>query len=546
MKTQTRATSRPMFLFIAAILGTSCTRTIPAPVVARPLPACAAATPAPRPAQPVNVMGGWDLRWDRTFAGWQPSIFNGRLTLDRDGERWTGELAFKESDAKHVVESMTIEGERVAIAFRPTTATPDDRLEFMGWVRDGRIVGEMRWGKVPWTPVSGRRWPQLKPATVDHSLPVTSFGSASNDALRALIEHASAEKSSAIVILKDGQIGIEMYRDGYDGGPLPAMSASKSVASLAVGLLIAEGKLSLDTRMGSLFPDWKGEKATITVRHLLTHTSGLDPSRADFEAETIREHARKAKLVFPPGSRFQYNNGAVDFLAVVVKQASGQALDEYLAARLFKKLDIVDASWMKDSEGTPRAAGELIIRPVDLAKIGQLMLDEGRWKGEPIIPAAWVAKSIEPGQRFDEDCGLLWWREAPVSWVLTDEVLAAWRATNVAASTLKDARDLVGKRFAGRDEYLAALRKRIGNHAFEQLNAALQAGDHVPWSAKISSGPAEGFSARGWLGQTLVVIPSTRTVGVRMRAADPEDYREDAERNAYDDFARDVTQLFRH
>ncbi len=196
-------------------------------------------------------------------------------------------------------------------------------------------------------------------------------------------------------------------------------------------MLIGDRKLTLDTRMDALFPEWrnKGARSGITVRQLLTHTSGLDPVRASFEdKKTIRERSLEAKLVFPPGSRFQYDNDAVDFLAVVVRQAAGEPLDQYLEERLFKKLDFVGAHWMKGRRGRS-------------ARVGRGNSRCARWtsrswdsscsmaasgKASKLVPADWVARSVEAGQRFDERSGMLWWREGSFAYVVNDAILAQW------------------------------------------------------------------------------------------------------------------------
>jgi CubicO group peptidase (beta-lactamase class C family) len=322
-------------------------------------------------------------------------------------------------------------------------------------------------------------------------------------------------------------------------------SGTKSIVSLAIGLLVAEGKLSLDTQMGALFPEWRaqGAKGTITVRHLLTHTSGLDPSRAGAAHETIRVHAEKAKLLTPPGTRFQYNNASVDFLAVVVKQVSGVPLDEYLETHIFRKLDVVGARWIKDREGTPLAAGELLIRPVDFAKIGQMLLDGGRWHGEQIISPEWIELSIAAGQTFQEDYGLLWWREGEFAKTLTEPLLSWWREVGVDEATVKQARRLVGKKIRS-GEYKAALMKTLGKESFAKLEAALEKVDHVPLAMRVTDGAVTGYSARGWLGQSLVVFPKTRVVAVRMRNAIYSDYDGGDQRHGYDDFRKDAARLF--
>lgn len=544
---------RGVALFFVSALGAACST--PAPPVTPPPPGAAPASPPPAPS--MDPTGDWQIRWDRGFAGWSPTIFDGKLSLEREGGRWTARIAFRQSSAQLECTALQLAGDRIDIAFRAANAKSEGKtseapvpVELRGFFHEGRLLGEIRWGRIDWTPMGGRRLvlPRLVPGSVDHALPSAPLdpGAVDQAGLDALLQRAAEERSSAVVIVRDGKIGVERYREGYDGSPLVAMSASKSVVSMAVGMLIADGKLGLDTTMASLFPEWKalGPKGTITVRHLLTHTSGLDTARATWEKESIRERALAAKLLFQPGTRFQYNNGAVDFLAAVFAKAAGVSLDVYLEARLFQKLDIVGAQWMKDTEGTPRGAGELAIRPVDLAKLGQLMLDGGVWKGERIVPAAWIEQSIAPGQPFQEAAGLLWWREGSFSHVLTDPVLAAWRDLGFDQAVLKDAVPLVGKRFGEWSSYAGALEKALGGTTYQKLQAALHGSDHVPRSASVSDGPARGFAARGWLGQFLVVLPKPRVVAVRMRKVESGEQGDKDERDAYPGFGRDLARAF--
>jgi CubicO group peptidase (beta-lactamase class C family) len=251
-----------------------------------------------------------------------------------------------------------------------------------------------------------------------------------------------------------------------------------------------------------------------------------------------------AKLVFEPGSNFQYNNGAVDFLGVVFKQAAGVGMDAYLDSRLFQKLDMVGASWLKDTEGTPRGAGELMIRPVDLAKVGELMLDGGIWSGQRLLTKEWVKRSVEAGQTYEEDCGFLWWREGTFAFVLSDQVLAAWRRLGFDAAA-KSARGLLGKKFSSYADYSAAVRDAVGASEAPRLMEAITSHDHVPFVARVKDGAVTGFSARGWLGQFLVVLPEQHVVAVRMRAAEASDYQGDGgEENGYRGFAGDVARSF--
>jgi CubicO group peptidase (beta-lactamase class C family) len=515
-------------------------------------PAPAGSPPDAARTPPVNIAGDWDVRWDRGFTGWKPTIFEGKLSLQRSGDGWSGAIAFRQSQSRRTLKSAQIDGDRFDLRFdvEDPDGTKGD-YEVWGVVREGRLFGEAHSNNIDWTPFGGHAHvvPRLQPHAVDHSLPSFDIATTGVDraALQDLVTKAAEERSSALVLLVDGKVGLETYLEGYDGSPIVAMSASKSITSLAVGMLVAEGKLSLDTRMGALFPEWKkqGNKAAITVRQLLTQTSGLEPSRADFQHdETIRAHVSAAKLLWPPGSRFQYNNGAVDFLAVVLRQAAGVPLDEYLETHLFQKMDIVGASWMKDAEGTPRAAGELVIRPVDLAKLGQLMLDGGVWQGTRLLPADWVKQSVAAGQHYDESCGLLWWREGKFAFVVSEPLLASWQDVGVDAKMLLPVRALIGHKYDW-DGYRGAIEKAVGADGLKAIQSTIEKGDHVPFAGKVTDGPVRGFSARGWLGQYLVVLTGPRVVAVRMRAWEPSDEQGGEERNAFPRFPYEVAKLFR-
>jgi CubicO group peptidase (beta-lactamase class C family) len=482
--------------------------------------------------------GDWNLRWDRGFANWKPPMFEGRLHLERTGATWRAEVRFTQSTARFEPQQASLKGEEITASWKAGS----DEVALRGWFRDGKLFGEMRWGtQIDWTPVAARR-------VQTHRLVDRARGGSSGldgAALTTLLRKAAEEESSAVVVLRDGRVVVEAYREGYAGEPIMAMSASKSIVSLAVGMLVADGKLSLDRRLGELEPAWaKSPQAAITVRQLLNHTSGLDPIRATFANESIVKHAIGGKLAYPPGSRFQYNNNAVDLLAAVFARAAGIPLDRFLEDRLFSKLDVRGARWLKDQEGTPRGAGELSIRPLDLAKIGQLMLDGGKHDGAQLVPREWIASATAPGQNLDASCGLLWWREGDFDEVLHPSILEAWRELGLGDDALGHARRLLGRRFADRGAYRAALIEALGPGDWQRLGAIVDGGNHVPFAYAAERTPAVGYSARGWLGQYLVVLPNEHLVAVRMRPLDPStDSEHGQERNGYPGFSRDVRAL---
>jgi CubicO group peptidase (beta-lactamase class C family) len=148
------------------------------------------------------------------------------------------------------------------------------------------------------------------------------------------------------------------------------------------------------------------------------------------------------------------------------------------------------------------------------------------------------------GQPYDESYGLLWWREGKFAFVMTEPVLASWKDAGVDAKTLLPVRALIGHKYDW-SGYRGALEKALGADGLKSIEATLEKGDHVPFAGKTNDGPIRGFSARGWLGQYLVVLPAPRVVAVRMRAWEPSDEHGAEEKDGYPSFAHDVAKLFR-
>src|SRR5262249_39826503 len=161
----------------------------------------------------------------------------------------------------------------------------------------------------------------------------------------------------------------------FHGAPrrIESMSVTKSIVSMAFGRLLALGKLkTLDEPVHTFYPEWRqGRKREITIRQLLTQTSGLqaDPmTGTEIDGSPDLVHlALCAELADAPGSRFFYNNKATNLLAGIVHRVSGRRLDEFIKQEIFAPLQISDVRWERDHAGNPDAMSGLEIRPADLA-----------------------------------------------------------------------------------------------------------------------------------------------------------------------------------
>jgi CubicO group peptidase (beta-lactamase class C family) len=261
--------------------------------------------------------------------------------------------------------------------------------------------------------------------------------------LDKFIAQSADAKIHGVVIARHGKLIIERYYDGTDFdfhttsfeavkfGPMvkhDLHSISKSVTSLLIGIAGGEGKfpdlasLMID-HLPPIYADLRAADARITIRDLLTMSSGFDwnerlpyndPKNMALQMVLAPEPYRfvlQQRVAFEPGTVYNYNSGNTELLGLVLSHSIGRPIDDYARDKLFRPLGITDFSWWKiPNSGQPFAAGGLQLRPRDLAKIGQLLLSDGQWNGEQVVPKGWTAEStksrIKAGIFF---YGYQWW-----------------------------------------------------------------------------------------------------------------------------------------
>lgn len=227
-----------------------------------------------------------------------------------------------------------------------------------------------------------------------------------------------------LIVAHQGEIVFErFYRDSGPDVLHTVHSVTKSFTSTLVGILAGAGLVDLDAPVSSLVPapafDADPEKAAITVRHLLTMSSGLYghgwwdiDELADREVPLVAG-ALAAPLVGPPGWGFLYNNGASHVLSAVINAVAGAPTADVAAERLFQPLGIERWRWPTDPQGLHWGCGDLQLAGRDLLKLGLLYLAGGRWNGRQVVDEAWVAQATSPlltgGPPEFCGYGLLWW-----------------------------------------------------------------------------------------------------------------------------------------
>ncbi len=176
-------------------------------------------------------------------------------------------------------------------------------------------------------------------------------------------------------------------------------SASKTFTATAIGLAVSENRLKITDKVVSFFPssvpDTIGNfMKDLTVENLLTMSVGQDPPGmgAGGQDDWIRTFIEQ-EPVHKPGSVFRYNNMATFMLSAIVQQVTGQTVFDYLMPRIFKPLSIRGIDWDLNPQGINLGMIGLRLRTEDLAKFGQLLLQNGVWNKEQLIPAEWIKKA---------------------------------------------------------------------------------------------------------------------------------------------------------
>jgi CubicO group peptidase (beta-lactamase class C family) len=174
-------------------------------------------------------------------------------------------------------------------------------------------------------------------------------------------------------------------------------SMSKSFTSTAVGFAVTEGRLTVNDKVVSFFPDDLPEKVSdnlsaLRVRDLLTMSVGdeKEPTRSMVLEKNWVKAFLAVPITHPPGSTFMYNSGATYMCSAIVQRVTGQKVIDYLRPRLFEPLGIEGMTWETCPRGINTGGWGLSIPTEGLAKFGQLYLQKGVWKDRRILPAKWV------------------------------------------------------------------------------------------------------------------------------------------------------------
>ena len=260
------------------------------------------------------------------------------------------------------------------------------------------------------------------------------------------IKNQSYKNIHSVLVVRNGKLVIEEYFPGRDSNgkyrtfnrdtPHELHSVTKSVNSILIGIAIDQRLIGgVDEKLSAVFPEYAGifadhKRDPIQMKHLLTMSAGLswdewtkpysDPRNdlavMDRSQDRI-QYVLSRPVVAEPGAKFDYNGGLSFALGEIVRRRSGMRTDKFAEQYLFGPLGITNYSWWKYPDGAVDAGGGLVLRPRDMAKIGSLFLNGGRWLGRQIVSESWVSNSTKnyvdtrqfPSWIKADGYGYQWW-----------------------------------------------------------------------------------------------------------------------------------------
>ena len=222
----------------------------------------------------------------------------------------------------------------------------------------------------------------------------------SSDLFAALLRELDASKDTEMhhfMALRHGKVICECNFAPYPKGMWHIThSMCKSITGMAIGMLIEEEKLKLDENIYDIFPDHTNAfskifRPVITVENLLTMTSGVTFNESGIvSGNDWLGSFLNASVNGKPGTEFQYNSLNTYVLSAIVTKRTGETLTEYLTPRLFGPLGITKYYWETCPKGITKGGWGLFLCAEDMAKLGQLYLQRGKWNGQQLVSEYWI------------------------------------------------------------------------------------------------------------------------------------------------------------
>jgi CubicO group peptidase (beta-lactamase class C family) len=243
--------------------------------------------------------------------------------------------------------------------------------------------------------------------------------------------HKEPKNIHSVLIIRNNKLVTEAYFQGWHRERLHTLrSASKSFVSTLTGIAVDKGYITIDEKLFDFFPDYAylnndPKKEMIEIKHLLTMTAGFrwdektysypDKRNDEFSLDTNDDRIGfilGKEMEATPGTKFIYNSGCPFLQAAILKRVTGEDIYTFSDKHFFKPLTITNYFWRQEGDGIIPATGPLFLCSRDMAKLGQLFLDKGKWKGVQIVSSAWVDEATTTfigNEDNEEGYGYNWW-----------------------------------------------------------------------------------------------------------------------------------------
>ena len=252
-----------------------------------------------------------------------------------------------------------------------------------------------------------------KPIKWDNNLPNISISKKDSSFLDSI-------ESAGFLVIQNEEIIHESYYNGFDETiPTNSFSAAKSMVSLCIGIAMDEGKIgSVDQKVADFLPEFKkGELSKISIRHLLTMSSGLSWTESGknpysnnaegYYGNNLRELVMSQKAMEEPGKFFDYKSGDTQLLTYILEEATGISLASYFYDKIWSKVGVENMGyWNLDKKGgDEKGFCCLYVTLKDYAKLAQLILNNGAFNGEQIVSKNYLEKCLYPAKEITEKDG---------------------------------------------------------------------------------------------------------------------------------------------
>ena len=241
-----------------------------------------------------------------------------------------------------------------------------------------------------------------------------------------VLENLEETKASSLLVIKNGKLVFEKYWNGHDQNSLMnSFSMAKGFLSLLVGAAIDEGKIKNEDQLFSdFFSEFSEDKfgKHLKLKHLMTMQAALDwpeeyhhpfaPNSKQYFVNDLKKQVFERKFCYMPGTKYEYQSAAPQLLGFALRKAVAKPLAEYLSEKIWIPLGMERAAkWSVDDEGMEKAFCCIHGTARDFAKIGRLILNDGKWNGTQIISKEFIKKMTEPTAENDAFCYTVWANE---------------------------------------------------------------------------------------------------------------------------------------